>query len=240
MALTQVVSRFVYADRGNVPSYQLKGGVTYRIVSDHLGSPRLAVNTADGSVVQRMDYDEWGRVVYDSNPGFQPFGFAGGLYDRDTGLVRFGARDYDAEVGRWTAKDPIGFGGGDYNLFGYVANNPVNFVDPLGLQCFGCHGKEFLDWYNPDPYRSEAGDTQYRPPLGSKEIDKTDWSGDHQDIKRQVGVGPADNVKISPDGDVWVENPDGTWTNAGPASEYTGSGKPSGRRGKDRNKRPCP
>jgi uncharacterized protein RhaS with RHS repeats len=85
-----------------------KGGDAYRIVSDHLGSPRLVVNTADGTVAQRMDYDEWGRVIQDTNPGFQPFGYAGGLYDRDTGLVRFGARDYDPETGRWTAKDPIG------------------------------------------------------------------------------------------------------------------------------------
>ncbi|MGI0016041.1 MAG: RHS repeat-associated core domain-containing protein, partial [Nitrososphaera sp.] len=66
------------------------------------------------------------------NPGFQPFGFAGGLYDRDTKLVRFGARDYDPETGRWTAKDPIRFEGGDANLYGYVLNDPVNLVDPKG------------------------------------------------------------------------------------------------------------
>jgi hypothetical protein len=42
----QVVSRFVYADKGHVPSYLVKGGVTYRIVSDHLGSPRLLATTA--------------------------------------------------------------------------------------------------------------------------------------------------------------------------------------------------
>ena len=129
----QVVSRFVYADKGNLPSYLVKGGVTYRIISDHLGSPRLVVNTSNGAIVQRMDYDEWGRVLLDTNPGFQPFGFAGGLYDRDTGLVRFGARDYDPETGRWTAKDPIGFAGGDANLFGYVAEDPVNGIDPRGM-----------------------------------------------------------------------------------------------------------
>ncbi|HHH46990.1 MAG TPA: RHS repeat-associated core domain-containing protein [Thiotrichales bacterium] len=68
----------------------------------------------------------------DAKSGFQPFGFAGGLYDPDAGLVRFGARDYDAEVGRWTAVDPILFAGGDTNLYGYVLNDPVNGFDPDG------------------------------------------------------------------------------------------------------------
>jgi RHS repeat-associated protein len=130
-----VIARFVYADRANVPAYMVKDGRTYRIVSDHLGSPRLVIDTATGEIMQRMDYDVFGNVVQDTNPGFQPFGFAGGLYDPDTGLIRFGARDYDPEAGRWTAKDPIGFGGGDANLYGYVFNDPVNLIDPSGLFC---------------------------------------------------------------------------------------------------------
>ena len=77
-----VVSRFVYGDRAHVPSYIIKDGITYRIIADHLGSPRLIVNASDGSVAQRIDYDEFGNVLADTNPGFQPFGFAGGLYDR--------------------------------------------------------------------------------------------------------------------------------------------------------------
>ena len=110
----------------------IKEGVTYRIISDHLGSPRLVVNTDTGEVAQRMDYDVWGRVLEDTNPGFQPFGFAGGIYDQHTGLVRFGARDYDPETGRWTTKDPIRFAGGDTNLYGYVINDPVNLFDLSG------------------------------------------------------------------------------------------------------------
>ncbi len=128
-----VVSRFVYGSKANVPDYVLKNGNTYRIISDHLGSPRLIIDIDTGVVVQQMDYDTFGNVLFDSNPGFQPFGFAGGLYDVDTKLVRFGARDYDAQVGRWTAKDPILFAGGDSNLYGYVLGDPVNFVDPKGL-----------------------------------------------------------------------------------------------------------
>jgi RHS repeat-associated protein len=50
------------------------------------------------------------------------------LYDRDTSLLRFGARDYDPEVGRWTAKDPLGFEGGDSNLYAYAGNNPIQFI----------------------------------------------------------------------------------------------------------------
>ena len=128
-----VVSRFVYGSRRNVPDYMIRGGVTYRIVADHLGSPRLVVDTSTGTIVQRLDYDAFGNILNDTNPGFQPFGFAGGIYDGDTKLTRFGARDYDAEVGRWTMKDPIRFDGGDTNLYGYVIGDPVNWVDSNGL-----------------------------------------------------------------------------------------------------------
>nr|WP_246119382.1 DUF1566 domain-containing protein [Aliikangiella coralliicola] len=132
----QIVSRFVYGTKINVPDYLIKGGVTYRIISDYLGSPRLVVNAANGDIVQRMDYDEFGVVTNDTNPGFQPFGFAGGIYDRDTKLVRFGARDYDAAVGRWTKKDPIRFSGGDSNIYGYVFSDPINLIDPGGKLAF--------------------------------------------------------------------------------------------------------
>ena len=127
-----LVSRFVYSG-GTVPAYIVRGGTTFKIITDQIGSVRLVVNTETGAVVQRLDYDAFGNVVLDTNPGFQPFGFAGGIYDPDTGLVRFGYRDYDPETGRWTAKDPAGFGGLDTNLYGYVYNDPVNLVDPVGL-----------------------------------------------------------------------------------------------------------
>ncbi len=97
-----VVTRFVYGTKMNVPDYMVKGGVTYRIISDHLGSVRLVVDAQTGAIAQRMDYDEFGNVLLDNNRGFQPFGFAGGIYDHRTGLVRFGTRDYDAVTGRWT------------------------------------------------------------------------------------------------------------------------------------------
>lgn len=55
------------------------------------------------------------------------------MYDSVTGLVRFGARDYDPKTGRWTAKDAILFAGGDTNLYSYVFNSPLDRIDPGGL-----------------------------------------------------------------------------------------------------------
>jgi len=128
-----VLARYVYATHANVPDYLVRGGRTYRLVTDERGSVREVLDVASGEVVSRLEYDVWGNVTASVNSGFQPFGYAGGLRDDATGLVRFGVRDYDPSTGRWTAKDPIGFQGGDANLYGYVGNDPVNLVDPSGL-----------------------------------------------------------------------------------------------------------
>jgi RHS repeat-associated protein len=55
------------------------------------------------------------------------------LYDEDTKLTHFGYREYDPFTGKWAAKDPLLFAGGDSNLYGYVLNDPVNLADPWGL-----------------------------------------------------------------------------------------------------------
>ncbi|CAE79188.1 RHS repeat-associated core domain-containing protein [Bdellovibrio bacteriovorus] len=153
-----ITKRFIYASKGNIPDYMIASGVKYRIISDHLGSPRLVVKQSDGTVIQRMDHDEYGRVIADTNPGYLPFGFAGGLYDHQTSLVRFGARDYDSEVGRWTSKDPILFKGGDSNLYGYVLNDPVNFVDPNGLMVISISwGSSFFASNSPGSATGKSG-----------------------------------------------------------------------------------
>lgn len=115
-----------------MPDYMSKGGRTYRIITDFRGSVRLVVDTETGNVAQRIDYDAFGQIMLNTAPGFQPFGFAGGLYDEQTGLTRLGARDYDAYTGRWTAKDPSLFDGGNPNLYAYASNDPINAVDVTG------------------------------------------------------------------------------------------------------------
>jgi RHS repeat-associated protein len=132
-ASNQLVSQFVYAAGLGSPDYMISGASTYRIVHDPVGSPVLVIDTATGTIVQQITYDEFGNVLSDTNPGFQPFGFAGGLYDQDTKLVRFGARDYNPAAGRWTAKDPTLLSGGGTNLYNYAQTDPVNHTDLTGL-----------------------------------------------------------------------------------------------------------
>ncbi|QFR48812.1 RHS repeat-associated core domain-containing protein [Sulfurimonas lithotrophica] len=114
-------------------TYDAKGNINS--VTDQTRTLRVVVD-AEHNVVKEITYDTYGNILNDSNPNFTvPFGFAGGLHDRDTNLVHFGYREYDPFTAKWTTKDPIDFSGGDTNLYGYVLNDPVNFVDPLGLYC---------------------------------------------------------------------------------------------------------
>jgi RHS repeat-associated protein len=136
-----VTHEFIYGEKTNVPEAMIlpantsknptNQDKTYRLLHDHLGSVRLVIDVETGAIAQELEYDAWGLVLKDSAPGFQPFGFAGGLYDTDTRLTRFGSRDYDAQEGRWTTKDPRGLAGGP-NLYLYANADPVNFCDPTG------------------------------------------------------------------------------------------------------------
>jgi len=104
----------------------------YHLLYNHQGSLRAVVDT-EGTIIKELHYDSFGTITNDTNPTLHvTLGFAGGLYDEDSKLTRFGYRDYDAYTGKWTAKDAIGFAGGDANLYGYVLGDPVNFVDPTG------------------------------------------------------------------------------------------------------------
>jgi RHS repeat-associated protein len=139
-----VLSTFVYGLKPNVPDYMVRGGRTYRIVSDWRGDVRLVLDTTKtgaAAVVEQIDYDEWGNVTNLVDPAcslggtelcFQPFGFAGGVWDVTTGAVRFGARDYDPMERRWVSKDPILFDGGQENIYVYAGDDPVNKTDPTG------------------------------------------------------------------------------------------------------------
>ncbi len=186
----------------------VQSGTTYRLVSDQLGSVRLVVDAATGVVAQRLDYDEWGGVLTDTNPGFQPFAFAGGHYDPDTGLLRFGARDYDPTVGRWTAKDPILFNGGGENLYQYADSDPVNLVDPTGNNpiaacllnpnCVGGLTLLAAAWaaYVDACVRTGACDLKI-PPFPSRPSRPSDWDASDQ-VCRAMPLPRAQPIPMDP------------------------------------------
>lgn len=137
-------ARYVSALERNVPEVifdDLDGTtVTKRLITDHLGSVRMVIDTATGTILQTHAYSAFG-IMSGSAPG-QPFGFAGGLYDVETGLVRFGAREYQAALGRWTSRDSLYFDANQANLYAYAGSDPVNNLDPDGEKqtwyCFDC------------------------------------------------------------------------------------------------------
>ncbi|PAT40358.1 RHS repeat-associated core domain-containing protein [Vandammella animalimorsus] len=189
-------------------------------------SIRLVIDAETGQIGQRLDYDAWGRVTHDSQPGFQPFGFAGGLYDPDTGLTRFGARDYDAETGRWTAKDPILFNGGDSNLYGYVLQDPVNFVDPEGKDVYVCSRPADLpfpmnmanhEWILTDSIERGMGAREGVIPAQDGD---SGMPGDPVFVVNHIGEGAQENSRCvkQPDVDedcvnsaLWLGRPLGRW-----------------------------
>jgi RHS repeat-associated protein len=173
-----LVSEFVFGSKSNVPDYVRRGGNTYRVVSDQLGSPRYVVNVSNASDVPfTATYTSFG-VVTGTGLDWMPFGFAGGHYDPDTGLIRFGARDYDPQVGRWTAQDPLRFDAGS-DFYSYVLLDPVNGVDSSGLDPLPVFQtaqpsniqqgiSNFFNWlFGGGPWQGGSGSSSNGPPPGS-------------------------------------------------------------------------
>lgn len=133
-----LIARFDYGV-GRMPVRMTQGGNTYYLAYDQVGSLRGFFN-ASGNLVHEIRYDAWGNILFETaGSGLcVPFGFAGGLHDRDTDLVLFGFRDYEPDTGRWTTQDPIGFSGGGLCLYEYCSGDPLNTIDPVGL----------LEWYD--------------------------------------------------------------------------------------------
>jgi RHS repeat-associated protein len=127
-----VLTEYFYDESGRVFAL-VRGGSKYYVGADYVGTPRIVVDAA-GTVLMTAEYDAFGRLVGgDPNAFDLPIGFAGGLRDAATGLVRFGLRDYDPAAARWTARDPLLFAGGQINLYAYARNNPHSMTDRTGL-----------------------------------------------------------------------------------------------------------
>jgi RHS repeat-associated protein len=149
-----VITRYVYDGDNMVTAYDGTGNVkskylfnlsiddplsleqdgnVYYYHKDGLGSVTELTNSA-GSTIKTYRYNSFGDIYSQSGTLDQPFTFTGREFDIESGLYYYRARYYDSKAGRFISKDPIGFEGGDVNLFRYVKNNSVNWFDPRGLQ----------------------------------------------------------------------------------------------------------
>ena len=123
--------QYVHGPGIDEPLAVTEGGARTYFHADGLGSI-VATTDAAGNVTSRRQYDAWGNLeVGADQPGYA---FTGREWDPETGLYYYRARYYDPTVGRFISEDPIGFWGGDVNLYSYVADQPTMFIDPLGLE----------------------------------------------------------------------------------------------------------
>lgn len=112
------------------PLTRIKGSTVRHYVLDALGSV-IALTDDTGALKTTYTYDPFGNVTISGESSDNPFQYTGREND-GTGLYYYRARYYSPELQRFISEDPIGLAGG-INLYSYVGNNPVNFVDPLGL-----------------------------------------------------------------------------------------------------------
>lgn len=106
-----------------------RSGDNQYFLADHLGST-VGLADSSGALSSSTGYDSFGNAT---NRSFATrYQFTGREFDETTGLYYYRARWYDAKLGRFISEDPIGFAGGDINLYGYVYNRPLMLTDPSG------------------------------------------------------------------------------------------------------------
>lgn len=113
------------------PEGEWRQGEPLYYYRDHLGSVRDA-SAGNGKSLAVLDYDAYGNAIRATGETLPDFRYAGMFYLEDAGLYLTQYRGYDPVTGKWLSRDPIGELGG-VNLYAYVDNNPLNFIDPFGL-----------------------------------------------------------------------------------------------------------
>ena len=125
--------RYLWGPTGIV-ARQTSGGTVSWYLADHLGTVRDLINNS-GAIIDHVDFSAFGTVLDESSPtnGDRMIGFAALERDTVTGLNLAVEREENPGTGRWDSQDPLGFGGGEDNLYGYVANSPTDCEDTSGL-----------------------------------------------------------------------------------------------------------
>ncbi len=137
-------------------------------LGDHEQTIRDVIDNS-GNVELHRKYDSFGNITDTSGAADLLFAFTGRMLDKDTGLQNNLNRWYDPLVGRWLNEDPSGFTAGDMNLYRYVGNNPVNYVDPSGLDWSGFSSfmPGFQDYGSTTQWQTSGSVPRVNPPSNS-------------------------------------------------------------------------
>ena len=139
----KIIAEFTHGIEIDSPLIMIRDSKTYYYHRDYLGSV-IALSDTDGNIVQQYAYDSFGNVVFIDKDGDKthipsienPFTYTSREWDEDAKMYYYRARWFNPEIGRFISEDPIGVNVGlsslDYNLYSYVRNNPLNYVDSDG------------------------------------------------------------------------------------------------------------
>ena len=118
------------------PLFTREAGQYYFYHNDHLATPQM-ITSSNGETVWSADYESFGKAtVRDGASVTNNLRFPGQYFDGESGLHQNWHREYRPDVGRYGQVDPIGFQGGDANLFRYVLNSPTYLRDPKGRDIY--------------------------------------------------------------------------------------------------------
>ncbi len=124
-------TEYLYDDSGDLIAIVTLGKWFYT-GCEPVGTP-VSIVDESGKLQAVEEHDAWGGLLSTSDPSFElSIGFAGGIENAATGLVRFGSRDYEVASGRWTTRDRSGLLGGEVNLYLYSFSDPINYRDRDG------------------------------------------------------------------------------------------------------------
>jgi RHS repeat-associated protein len=124
---------------GYIGTGSVEENLRYFFHSDHLGSTSYITN-AKGEITQFVGYMPFGECFVEQHTDFDsPFKFNGKEMDSETGLISYGARYLDPKIGRWLSIDPMIEEHPDYTAYAYCYNNPINLIDPFGLDTIKIH-----------------------------------------------------------------------------------------------------
>ncbi|KOP65496.1 hypothetical protein AMS62_09710 [Bacillus sp. FJAT-18019] len=137
----------------------------------------VAVKDSAGNSINTYTYDIWGKVQQKTEGMSNPFRYTGEIYDDESGLIYLRARYYDPEIGRFITEDtyegelnnPLSL-----NLYTYVTNNPLIYIDPSGNKAWLIHGT----WSNPEKsWGKDDSFDKYVEGLFNESSERLEWSG---------------------------------------------------------------